>query len=71
MLEFLGFEGSSSFYESDLKLGLINHLQKSLSKLGRGFSFVSRQQHINFEGCHFYSDLVFYNYILFYNNFEI
>ena len=64
VLEFLGLEGNSSFYESDLEEGLINHLQKFLLELGRGFSFVSRQQHINFDGRHFYIDLVFYNYIL-------
>ena len=64
VLEFLGLEGDSTFYESDLEQGLINHLQKFLLELGRGFSFVSRQQHINFDGRHFYIDLVFYNYIL-------
>ena len=64
VLEFLGLEGNSSFYESDLEEGLINHLQKFLLELGRGFSFVARQQHINFDGRHFYIDLVFYNYIL-------
>lgn len=64
VLEFLGLKGDSIFYESDLEQGLINHLQKFLLELGRGFSFVSRQQHINFDGRHFYIDLVFYNYIL-------
>ena len=64
VLEFLGLEGNPSFYESDLEQGLINHLQKFLLELGRGFSFVARQQHINFDGRHFYIDLVFYNYIL-------
>jgi len=64
VLEFLGLKGDSTFYESDLEQGLINHLQKFLLELGRGFSFVSRQQHINFDGRHFYIDLVFYNYIL-------
>ena len=43
---------------------MINHLQRFLLELGRGFSFVARQQHINFDGRHFYIDLVFYNYIL-------
>ncbi len=64
VLEFLGLKGASGFYESDLEQGLINHLQKFLLELGRGFSFVARQQHINFDGRHFYIDLVFYNYIL-------
>ena len=64
VLEFLGLEGDLSFYESDLEQGLINRLQKFLLELGRGFSFVSRQQHINFDGRHFHIDLVFYHYIL-------
>ena len=64
VLEFLGMEQSASFYESDLEQALIEHLQKFLLELGRGFSFVARQQHINFDGRHFHIDLVFYNYIL-------
>ncbi len=64
VLEFLGLEQSASFYESDLEQALIDHLQKFLLELGRGFSFVDRQKHINFDGRHFYIDLVFYNYIL-------
>jgi predicted nuclease of restriction endonuclease-like (RecB) superfamily len=64
VLEFLGLEGNSRFYESDLEQELINRLQKFLLELGRGFSFVSRQQHINFDGRHFHIDLVFYHYIL-------
>lgn len=52
------------FYESDLEQALINHLQKFLLELGRGFSFVSRQKRITFDGRHFCIDLVFYNYIL-------
>ena len=64
VLEFLGIKADSSFYESDLEQGLINRLQKFLLELGGGFSFVARQQHINFDGRHFYIDLVFYNYIL-------
>ena len=64
VLEFLGLEGKSSFYEKDLEQAIIDHLQKFLLELGRGFSFVSRQQKITFDGRHFFIDLVFYNYIL-------
>lgn len=64
VLEFLGLEQSSSFYESDLEQALIDHLQKFLLELGRGFSFVGRQYRISFDNQHFYIDLVFYNYIL-------
>jgi predicted nuclease of restriction endonuclease-like (RecB) superfamily len=64
VLEFLGLNQDSSFYEKDLEQALINHLQKFLLELGRGFTFESRQKHITFDGNHFYIDLVFYNYIL-------
>ena len=64
VLEFLDLPKNDHFYESDLEQALIDHLQKFLLELGRGFSFVARQKHFNVEGRHFYIDLVFYNYIL-------
>lgn len=64
VLEFLGLEQTPNLYEKDIEQGLINHLQKFLLELGRGFSFVSRQKRISFGGEHYYIDLVFYNYIL-------
>lgn len=64
VLEFLDLPQNELFYESELEQALIDHLQKFLLELGRGFSFVARQKHINFDGRHFYIDLVFYNYIL-------
>lgn len=64
IFEFLGLEHSANIFEKDLEQSLINHLQKFLLELGRGFSFVARQQKITFDGRHFFIDLVFYNYIL-------
>lgn len=64
VLEFLGLHPNDDFYESDLEQALITHLQNFLLELGRGFSFVSRQKRITFDGRHFRIDLVFYNYIL-------
>lgn len=64
VLEFLGLEQRDSFYESDLEQALIDHLQRFLLELGRGFSFVARQKRFTFDGEHFFIDLVFYNYIL-------
>ncbi|MER2149510.1 MAG: DUF1016 domain-containing protein, partial [Ruminococcus sp.] len=64
VLEFLDLNPNPNFYEKDLEQALINHLQKFLLELGRGFSLVARQKHITFDGEHFYIDLVFYNYIL-------
>jgi predicted nuclease of restriction endonuclease-like (RecB) superfamily len=64
VLEFLGLESDTDFYESDLEQALTTHLQKFLLELGRGFSFVARQKRFTFDGRHFRVDLVFYNYIL-------
>ena len=64
VLEFLGMKQSADFYEKDLESALIGELQNFLLELGRGFSFVARQKHINLDGEHFYIDLVFYTYIL-------
>lgn len=64
VLEFLGLKETPNLYEKDLENGLIEHLQKFLLELGRGFSFVARQKRITFDGEHYYLDLVFYNYIL-------
>jgi len=63
VLEFLDLPANEHYYETDLEQALINHLQRFLLELGRGYSFVARQKHINFDGRHFYIDLVFYNYI--------
>ena len=64
VLEFLNLEQNPHFYEKELEQAVIDHLQKFLLELGRGFSFVARQKHITFDDRHFYIDLVFYNYIL-------
>ena len=64
VLEFVGIKQSPEVYEKDLEQALISELQKFLLELGRGFSFVARQKHIDLDGEHFYIDLVFYNYLL-------
>lgn len=49
VLEFLGLEKKSAYYEKDLEGAIISHLQEFILELGNGFSFVSRQKrlHIN------------------------
>lgn len=64
VLEFLGLKEAPHLSESDLESALLEHLQEFLLELGRGFSFVSRQQRITLDGDHFYIDLVFYNRLL-------
>ncbi|MDX2227925.1 MAG: PDDEXK nuclease domain-containing protein [Verrucomicrobiae bacterium] len=64
VLEFLDVPDDLQGRESLLENALINNLQKFLLELGKGFSFVARQQRISTETDHFYIDLVFYNYLL-------
>ncbi len=64
VLEFLNLTPDASYQEKDFEQALISQLQKFLLELGRGFSFVARQQRISTETAEFYVDLVFYNYIL-------
>ena len=62
--EFLGIAQNAKFTESELEEAIINHLQKFILELGKGYAFVARQQHIRTDMGDFYIDLVFYNYIL-------
>ena len=64
VLEFLNLSENSELRESRFEQALIDHLQKFLLELGRGFFFVARQKRISSETQHFYIDLVFYNHIL-------
>jgi predicted nuclease of restriction endonuclease-like (RecB) superfamily len=64
LLEFLGLEEKAEYSESDLEQVIINHLQKFLIELGRGFCFEARQKRISFNNKHYRIDLVFYHRIL-------
>lgn len=64
VLEFIGLDPNVKYYETELEQALMNHMQKFLLELGKGFTFEARQRRISFDGRHFYIDLVFYNYIL-------
>lgn len=64
VLEFLGLKRESAYYEKDLEMAIITHLQDFLLEIGNGFSFVARQKRIHIEGDEFFIDLVFYNRLL-------
>ncbi len=64
ILEFLNITEQSQFSENDLEQSIINHLQKFLLELGRGFCFEARQKRISFNNKHYRIDLVFYHRIL-------
>ncbi len=59
--EFLGFKTEDTYLESDLESAILSHIRDFLMEMGRGFAFVSRQQHIVTETGDYYIDLVFYN----------
>ncbi len=61
--EFLGLE-NTDYSESELEQAIIEHLQKFIMEMGRGFALVGRQKRIVTETADYYIDLVFYNYDL-------
>lgn len=62
--EFLGLSKNNDFTETKLETAIIDHLQKFIMELGKGYAFVARQQLIRTDLKDYYIDLVFYNYIL-------
>ena len=62
--EFLGFTQEAAYSETNLESAIIDHLQKFILELGKGYAFVARQQRIKTDIGEYYIDLVFYNYIL-------
>ena len=64
IVEFLGLNQDAALTESTLASTILNHLQKFLMEMGKGYAFVGRQQHIHTDEDDYYIDLIFYNYIL-------
>jgi len=62
--EFLGLPQNIALSETKLETAIIDHLQKFIMELGKGYAFVARQQLIRTDLKDYYIDLVFYNYIL-------
>ena len=61
ILDFLGLDEIKQGEEKILENRLIEHLEKFLLELGRGFAFVGRQYRLTLSEDSFYADLVFYN----------
>jgi predicted nuclease of restriction endonuclease-like (RecB) superfamily len=64
ILEFLGLKEDASYSESELEQAIIDKIEHFLLELGKGFTFVGRQQRFTFDEDHFFVDLVFYNRLL-------
>ena len=61
--EFLGLE-NTDYSESELEQAIIDHLQKFIMEMGRGFAYMGRQQLIRTDTQDYFIDLVFYNVVL-------
>ena len=64
LVEFLGLHQDAAFTETKLEHAILNHLERFLMEMGKGYALVSRQMHIHTEDDDYYIDLVFYNYLL-------
>lgn len=64
ILEFTGLPELPIYSESKLEQTLIDKLETFLLELGKGFTFVGRQQRITIEEEHYHVDLVFFNRLL-------
>jgi predicted nuclease of restriction endonuclease-like (RecB) superfamily len=64
VLEFTGLPEKTEYSETELEQRIIDHLQKFLLELGKGFAFMKRQARFTFEEESFFVDLVFYNRLL-------
>ncbi len=64
ILEFTGLKEFPEYSENRLEQSLIDEIQSFLLELGKGFTFVGRQQRITIDEDHYFVDLVFYNRLL-------
>lgn len=64
VLEFTGLPNLPVYKEGDLEEALVNNLSQFFLELGKGFTYVGRQQKIAIAGRTYKVDLVFYHRIL-------
>lgn len=64
IFEFIGLKQHEVMKEDKLEKALLDHIQKFLLELGKGFCFEYRQKRITVDDEYFYIDLVFYHRIL-------
>jgi predicted nuclease of restriction endonuclease-like (RecB) superfamily len=62
--EFLNLRENLRGKEKKVEKMIIDHIEKFMLELGKGFALVGRQFRIPIDGINKYIDLVFYNYIL-------
>ena len=61
VFEFLNLPENHQYNENDIETAVINNLQHFLLELGKGFTFIGRQQRITLNNRNYFVDLVFYH----------
>ncbi len=64
LVEFLGLKHREAFTETKLEQAILDHIERFLMEMGKGYALVNRQMHIHTDDDDYYIDLVFYNYLL-------
>ena len=64
LVEFLGLTHRDAFTETKLEQAILDHIERFLMEMGKGYALVNRQMHIHTDDDDYYIDLVFYNYLL-------
>ena len=64
LVEFLDLKQIGAITETKLEQSILNHIERFLMEMGKGYALVDRQMHIHTEEDDYYIDLVFYNYLL-------
>lgn len=59
LIDFLGLEGNYS--EKDLETAIVGELQKFITEMGDGFTYMARQKRISVDNEDYYIDLLFFN----------
>ena len=63
-LEFLDLQQQEVYTETKLEKAILDHLQRFILEMGRGFCFEARQKRILIDQDYFKADLIFYHRIL-------
>ena len=64
LAEFTHLATNPDYTERELETAILDHLQRFLMELGKGFAFVARQFHVATQAEDYFVDLAFYNYLL-------
>lgn len=58
------FSGSGKVLEKHIENHMVQHIKKTIMMLGKGFTFIGNQYHLEVKGNEYFIDLLFFNRIL-------